>query len=66
MVKNEADAALSSTITIETIMCFATGADHIPPMGFGLQPTIKFNPDKTRLIPVASTCSLCLYLSLGL
>ena len=48
------------------ILSFATGADCIPPLGFSKEIEILFGKDKTRLLPVVSTCALTLTLSLGL
>ena len=42
------------------MLVFATGANHIPPMGFDKKITLSF--DHATLYPIASTCSLSLYL----
>ena len=46
-------------ITIGDVLSFFTGADHIPPLGFG-DATLTFN--ESNLYPTASTCALCLTL----
>ena len=53
-------------IHLPQILAFVTGADTIPPLGFPTCPVILFNNDTSRLLPVSSTCSLSLTLSLGL
>lgn len=55
-----------SDVTQRQILSFVTGADSIPPMGFPNSPFILFNKDKSRLLPVASTCALSITFSLGL
>ena len=47
-------------LTLEDILVFVTGADHVPPMGFGKKLTLSF--DAENRFPVASTCSMTLYL----
>ena len=53
-------------INLPQILAFITGADSIPPLGFSPDPVIIFNKDKSRLLPLSSTCSLSLTLSTGL
>ena len=45
---------------------FVTGADCIPSLGFDINLAILFSTDRSRLLPVASTCYLTLTLSVGL
>lgn len=52
-------------ISLPQILIFVTGADSIPPMGFPTDPVIIFSKDKSRLLPLSSTCSLSLTLSTG-
>lgn len=47
-------------ITLEDILVFVTGADHLPPLGFEDILTLKF--DHSTGFPLASTCSLTLSL----
>ncbi len=47
-------------ITLQDILVFVTGADHIPPMGFEKQLTWSF--DSESIFPLSSTCSMTLYL----
>ena len=47
-------------------LAFVTGADCIPSLGFDINPAILFSTDRSRLLPVASTCYLTLTLSVGL
>ena len=47
-------------LTLEDVLVFVTGADHVPPMGFEKRLTLSF--DSNSLYPTASTCSLTLYL----
>ena len=49
-------------IHLENILAFTTGADKIPPMGFHDALKVLFLEDSE--LPKASTCSLCLFLSL--
>ena len=53
-------------MNLPQILAFVTGADCIPPLGFDINPTILFSSDRSRLLPVASTCALTLTLSVGL
>ena len=53
-------------ITLPQILAFVTGADSIPPVGFMKDLVIIFSRDKSRLLPVSSTCNLSLTLSTGL
>ena len=48
------------------ILAFVTGATSIPPMGFDRDLTIRFISEKTRTLPIASTCSLVLWLPTAL
>ena len=45
-------------------IAFSTGADV--PLGFPHSPLILFSKDRSRLLPVSSTCALSLTLFLGL
>lgn len=54
------------TVNLPQILAFVTGADAIPPMGFPTDPVIIFSKDKSRLLPLSSTCSFSLTLSTGL
>ena len=47
-------------LTLEDVLVFATGANCVPPTGIGKKVTIDFVD--TYLFPVASKCSLTLYL----
>lgn len=47
-------------VTLEDVMVFATGCDHIPISGFEKQPCLKFN--HTATLPTASTCVPILFL----
>ena len=53
-------------ISLRVLLSFATGADCIPPVGFGNQPEIEFDQHKDRDLPSASTCGPVLYLPLTL
>ena len=48
------------SLALEDILVFATGAAHVPPMGWSEQPRIEFK--KEYDLPSASTCSNCLYI----
>ena len=68
------------TVNLPQILAFVTGADAIPPMEFPADPgadaippmrfpadpVITFSKDKSRLLPLSSTCSLSLTLSTAL
>ena len=47
-------------LTLEDVLVFATGANCVPPTGFGKKVAIDF--DDTSLFPISSTCSLTMYL----
>lgn len=59
---NESDIALD----LGSILTFATGADHPPPLGFLGQPEISFETDTAKSLPTACTCGPTLYLPLSL
>ena len=52
------------SISLKQIVAFSTGADA--PLGFPHSPLILFSKDRSRLLPVSSTCALSLTLFLGL
>ncbi|CAG9819138.1 unnamed protein product [Phaedon cochleariae] len=49
-------------ISLVDILIFATGANHIPPLGFPLSPQITFLHDDSSPYPKANTCGLVLKL----
>ena len=49
-------------IRLEDLLAFTTGADKLPPMGF--KDTLKIMFLEDSKLPKASTCGLCLFLSL--
>lgn len=55
-------------VTLEDVLMFATGAAKIPPLGFGVEPTLVFLHDPIqqmrRVFPEANTCSLIFRLPL--
>ena len=53
-------------VDLPQILAFVTGADCIPPLGFDINCAVLFSTDRSRLLPVASTCALTLTLSVGL
>ena len=55
-----------ASVSLRQILSFVTGADEIPPLGFTNSPFILFSKDKSRLLPVSSTCALSITFSLGL
>ena len=48
------------TLTLQDLLVFVTGADRVPPLGFGKMLMLNFDSDTQ--FPLASTCSLTLYL----
>lgn len=54
------------SVTLGSILQFATGLDEEPPLGFELQPCIQFvaapQNNKWSFIPTANTCSATLFL----
>ena len=54
----------SFSITLADILNFITGSTEVPPMGFSPAPSICFSTGTA--FPLASTCSNCLTLPLGL
>ena len=53
-------------IGLGDLLSFVTGADHPPPLGFSVSPSIKFTDDPQRVLPKASTCTVTLYISVHL
>ena len=49
-------------LSLGDILAFTTGAAEVPPLGFDVQPNIKFNSGLHSDLPLASTCSNTLYL----
>lgn len=47
--------------SLKDIMIFLTGCESIPPLGFGINPTIEFTDEEQ--FPISSTCSLNLIFS---
>ena len=43
-------------MTLEKILCFVTGCDEEPTLGFSIPPSILFVEDFQNFIPTASTC----------
>ncbi|KXJ11622.1 hypothetical protein AC249_AIPGENE15212 [Exaiptasia diaphana] len=72
----ELEDSTTSKITLEDILVFATGADKIPPCGFHKDIEIHFYEAyesdsgsahaNTCRVPYASTCSMVLYLPVGI
>ena len=67
-VRESADGRRGS-VTLGSILQFATGLDEEPPLGFELQPCIQFvaalQSNKWSFIPTANTCSATLFLPKG-
>ena len=65
----EAASGRRGTITLGSILQFATGLDEEPPLGFELQPSIQFvaatEELKWSFIPKANTCSKTILLPRG-
>ena len=53
-------------VDLGSILSFATGSDHPPPLGFPNAPDIQFETDLSKTLPYASTCAPTLYLPLVL
>ncbi|KAK9976745.1 hypothetical protein ABG768_021948, partial [Culter alburnus] len=54
-------------VNLGQILIFTSGADKIPPLGFGHKPTIQFlHPEDhgNRIFPEANTCDVTLRLPL--
>lgn len=65
-IPREDDGEVPFKINLGTILSFATGADHVPPLGFPRVPLITFISDESRHLPTASTCGPTLSLPLQL
>lgn len=65
-IKNEDPDQQDIMLNLGTILTFATGMDHPPPMGFPNEPEIMFDGDRLKTLPYASTCGPTLYLPLSL
>ena len=44
------------------VLIFASGADHIPLLGYENSPTLEFVHNETKVLPTASTCDVQLRL----
>lgn len=55
-VVSESDEEHDTTLRLEDILVFVTGADCVPPMGFKMAPKIHFSHSSLKLA-VASTCA---------
>ena len=53
---NESDEKHDTTLRLEDIFVFITGADCVPPMGFKTAPRMHFSHSSLKLA-VASTCA---------
>ena len=53
---SESDEEHDTTLRLEDILVFVTGADCVPPMGFKTAPKIHFSHSSLKLA-VASTCA---------
>ena len=51
---------------MKELLTFATGADHIPLLGFPSMPIIQFTSEESQYLPTASTYTLSLFLPLQL
>lgn len=60
------DGSEGSTLTLESLLAFVTGADHPPPLGFRRRPQIMFKEDDGFKLPTASTCTPALYVPISL
>jgi len=61
-------SAANSELSLADLLTFWTGADCIPPNGFGAVLQIQFYPQhhSERRLPSASTCALILWLPRGI
>ena len=48
--------------SLADVLIFASGADHVPLLGYVKSPTLVFVHDKGRVLPTASTCDVQLRL----
>ena len=64
LIHNEDPDGEDFFIDLGSVLIFTTGADHVPPVGFGVScsPEIRF--EKENRLPHASTCGPTLYLPL--
>ena len=46
----------AENVHLSTVLSFFTGAESLPPMGFGMAPVLRFDP--SNMFPTASTCAL--------
>ena len=66
VIPNEDPDGEDIWVDLGSIMSFATGSDHPPPLGFPNAPDIQFETDLSKILPFASTCAPNLYLPLVL
>ena len=45
------------TLRLQDLLIFVTGADCIPPLGFSINPVIRFIHSPISPLPTANTCS---------
>ena len=65
-IPNEDPTEEDIWLDLGVLFSFATGADHVPPIGFSSQPSIEFDRRMDRDLPSASTCGPTLYLPMTL
>ena len=63
MIPNEDPGKDDFDISLASLLCFATGSEHPPPLGFSQNPEITFECDCSRFQYLWPT--LCLPLALG-
>ena len=47
-----------SSVKLDDLLAFSTGADRIPPLGLSIQPSLVFLHGACGIYPTSSTCSL--------
>ena len=50
---------------VEDVLVFISGADRIPPTGFGKKITVKFVHDSAQTLATSSTCDIEIRLPTG-
>ena len=60
-IPREDDEGSPFTVDLGNVLTFATGPDHIPPLGFPSTPIIQFISEESQFLPTASTCKPCFF-----
>ena len=66
MIPNDDPTEEDIWLDLGVLLSFATGSDHVPPVGYVSRPCIEFDVRVDSDLPTASTCGPTLHLPLQL